>query len=140
MSSYIFQEEELTIAAGKLAECQKTIASLGRQLNSLATLEDFLIDTKSIPEFSKASFSIPKPGGESWKLHSNETYSPKIDLGSKTAAPAENSGRLVSTNDGKTPPSSSSSTSSSNHVNSEKNRNGFAKFFSRTKNGVQLEL
>ncbi|XP_043721921.1 filament-like plant protein [Telopea speciosissima] len=40
----IKQEKELAVAAGKLAECQKTIASLGQQLKSLATLEDFLID------------------------------------------------------------------------------------------------
>lgn len=38
------QEKELAVAAGKFAECQKTIASLGRQLKSLATLEDLLID------------------------------------------------------------------------------------------------
>lgn len=39
----INQDKELTVAATKFAECQKTIASLGRQLKSLATLEDFLI-------------------------------------------------------------------------------------------------
>ncbi|GAB4835517.1 hypothetical protein Ancab_000426 [Ancistrocladus abbreviatus] len=38
------QEKELAVAAGRLAECQKTIISLGKQLKSLATLEDFLID------------------------------------------------------------------------------------------------
>lgn len=36
------KQEDLAVAAGKLAECQKTIASLGQQLKSLATLEDFL--------------------------------------------------------------------------------------------------
>ncbi|KAK7311553.1 hypothetical protein RJT34_09772 [Clitoria ternatea] len=41
------KQEDLAVAAGKLAECQKTIASLGSQLNSLAALEDFLIDTAS---------------------------------------------------------------------------------------------
>lgn len=39
------QDKELSIAACKFAECQKTIASLGQQLKSLATLEDFLIDS-----------------------------------------------------------------------------------------------
>ena len=38
------QEKELEVAASKFAECQKTIASLGQQLRSLATLEDFLLD------------------------------------------------------------------------------------------------
>ncbi|KAL6219724.1 hypothetical protein ACLB2K_007483 [Fragaria x ananassa] len=39
------QEKELALAASKFAECQKTIASLGQQLKSLATLEDFLMDS-----------------------------------------------------------------------------------------------
>ncbi|XP_051124100.1 filament-like plant protein [Andrographis paniculata] len=47
------KEEGLAVAADKLAECQRTIASLGKQLKSLATLEDFLIDTSNIPGFSK---------------------------------------------------------------------------------------
>nr|CAB3489249.1 unnamed protein product [Digitaria exilis] len=34
------QEKDLTNAAGKLAECQKTIANLGRQLKSLTDLDD----------------------------------------------------------------------------------------------------
>ncbi|GER38732.1 hypothetical protein STAS_15256 [Striga asiatica] len=42
------KQEEIAVAADKLAECQKTIASLGRQLESLATLEDFLIETSNI--------------------------------------------------------------------------------------------
>ncbi|MBA0567832.1 hypothetical protein Golob_005366, partial [Gossypium lobatum] len=54
------KQEDLAVAAGKLAECQKTIASLGQQLKSLATLEDFLIDTTSIPEFSRGVSLIPK--------------------------------------------------------------------------------
>jgi hypothetical protein len=34
------QEKELSSAAGKLAECQKTIANLGRQLKLLTDLDD----------------------------------------------------------------------------------------------------
>ncbi|KAL1531534.1 filament-like plant protein 3 [Salvia divinorum] len=41
------QDKELAEAAGRFAECQKTIASLGRQLKTLATLEDFLIDSET---------------------------------------------------------------------------------------------
>ncbi|TXG52988.1 hypothetical protein EZV62_022157 [Acer yangbiense] len=136
------KQEDVAVAAGKLAECQKTIASLGKQLKSLATLEDFLIDTASIAEFNGGVLPVSKAGTEPWKLHSNVTFSPKRDLHSSSIA-AESSGPSVSKNDGNTPPSTSSSTSSavsSNHVTSEKNRNGFAKFFSRTKNGIQLEL
>ncbi|XWS15132.1 hypothetical protein CRYUN_Cryun35bG0067700 [Craigia yunnanensis] len=126
------KQEDLSVAAGKLAECQKKIASLGQQLKSLATLEDFLIDTTSISELSRGGSLIPKVG-EPWKLHSNETYSPKRDPESPrvSADPSVNM-------DGNTPPSSS--ILSSNHVSSEKNRNGFAKFFTRSKNGIQLDL
>lgn len=135
-------QEDLEVAAGKLAECQKTIQSLGKQLKSLATLEDFLIDAASIPEFSRAALPIPRTVGESWKLHSNVTFSPKRDLNSPSVV-AETTCPTISKNDGNAPPSSSSATSSvvpSNQINPEKNRNGFAKFFSWTKNGIQLEL
>lgn len=40
------QEKELAVAAEKLAECQKTIASLGRQLKSLSTLDEFMLETE----------------------------------------------------------------------------------------------
>ncbi|CAH2055038.1 unnamed protein product [Thlaspi arvense] len=39
------QEKELAVAASKFAECQRTIASLGQRLQSLSTLEDFLIES-----------------------------------------------------------------------------------------------
>ncbi|KAA3453801.1 filament-like plant protein [Gossypium australe] len=128
------KQEDLTAAAGKLAECQRTIASLGQQLKSLATLEDFLVDSASIPEFPKGRSFIPKAGGEPWNLHSNETFSPKRDPESPRTS--------FDKNNGNTPPSSSSSSSimTSNHASSEKNRNGFAKFFTRSKNGIQLEI
>ncbi|CAN1234312.1 Filament-like plant protein (Fragment) [Linum perenne] len=105
------KQEDIALAAGKLAECQKTILSLGKQLKSLATLEDFLMDTNSIPEASSSSAAA----------------------------------RVTSKHDHQSPPSSSSSSSSAvvssmHHSSSDKNRNGFAKFFSRSKNGIQLEL
>lgn len=46
------QDKELSIAARKFAECQTTIASLGQQLKSLATLEDFLIDSDKPSELA----------------------------------------------------------------------------------------
>lgn len=133
-------QEDIAVAAGKLAECQKTIASLGNQLKSLATLEDFLIDSANIPEFSAAASRIPR-ADEQWKMHANGTFSPKRDSVSKQAV--ESSGLSINRNDDNSPPSSSSSSSStvvSTHVSSEKNRNGFAKFFSRTKSGIRLEI
>ncbi|XP_050158951.1 filament-like plant protein isoform X1 [Malus sylvestris] len=134
------KQEDLAVAAGKLAECQKTIASLGNQLKSLATLEDFLIDSESLPGFTAVAPQIPK-ADEQWKLHSNVTFSPKRDSVSKPAD--ESCGPSTNRNEDNSPPSSSASTSStvlSTHVSSEKNRNGFAKFFSRTKSGIRLEI
>ncbi|XP_010909893.3 uncharacterized protein, partial [Elaeis guineensis] len=42
----IIQEKERALAARKLADCQKTIASLNRQLKSLASLDDFLLEAE----------------------------------------------------------------------------------------------
>ncbi|CAN1234308.1 Filament-like plant protein (Fragment) [Linum perenne] len=137
--------EDIALAAGKLAECQKTILSLGKQLKSLATLEDFLMDTNSIPEASSSSAAARVSDGEElWRLHSNQTYSPAIDSSSSRVAEA-GSHPSPSKHDHQSPPSSSSSSSSAvvssmHHSSSDKNRNGFAKFFSRSKNGIQLEL
>lgn len=47
--SSVKQAQELAAAASKFAECQKTIASLGQKLKSLASLEDFLVDSDTIP-------------------------------------------------------------------------------------------
>lgn len=131
------------MAAGKLAECQKTIASLGSQLKSLASLEDFLIDTANIPGFSVDPPLVPKVE-EKWKLHSHEIFSPKKDYDS-SKQPDESCNPPLSKTDEKSLPSSSSSSSTSSavlsgQVSSEKNRNGFAKFFSRTKSGIRLEI
>ncbi|GAU45545.1 hypothetical protein TSUD_14470 [Trifolium subterraneum] len=133
------KQEDLALAAGKLAECQKTIASLGNQLKSLATLEDFLIDTAGIPPSPSL---VAHAGGELWKMHSNVTFSPKRDSTSSRLADGS-SGPSINQNEESSPLSSSSSTSSSalpNHASSEKSRNGFAKFFSRTKSGIRLEI
>lgn len=40
------QEKELAVAAEKLAECQKTIASLGQQLESLTDLDDIMLEAE----------------------------------------------------------------------------------------------
>ncbi|XP_031095716.1 filament-like plant protein [Ipomoea triloba] len=39
------KDKELAVAASKFEECKKTIASIGRQLKTLSTLDDFLIDS-----------------------------------------------------------------------------------------------
>ncbi|CAL0315491.1 unnamed protein product [Lupinus luteus] len=134
-SSYVekkIKQEDLVLAAGKLAECQKTIASLGNQLKSLATIEDFLIDTASIP-------ASPSHLEEMRKLLSKDNFSPKRDsISSKIAnvslVPSLNKNEECS------PSSSTSSSAMPNLDTSDKSRNAFAKIFSRTKSGVRLEI
>ncbi|KAI9113389.1 hypothetical protein K1719_015914 [Acacia pycnantha] len=133
------KQEDLALAAGKLAECQKTIASLGNQLKSLATLEDFLIDTASIPEFSASPSLVARAGGETWKLHSNDSFSPKRETSSSKVGEGSSSPSL-NKSEGSPPSSLSTSSGSLPNGSSERSRNGFAKFFSRTKSGIRLEI
>lgn len=135
-------QEDLVPAADKLAECQKTIASLGRQLKSLATLEDFLTDTPNVPRLRRGESAVPPAiGAEPWKLHSNETFLPKRDpsseLSAETLTPPPNGHNKES-------PASASSSSSSdtslNHFSSGKSKNGFGKLFSQSKSAALLEI
>ena len=121
----VLRQEDLALAAGKLAECQKTIASLGNQLSSLATLEDFLIDTTSIPELSTTPSLIARNGAVMLKSYSNGTYSTRRDSDSS------------SKNEESSPPSS---TNLPKDDNSEKSINGFVNFFSQTESGLQLQI
>ncbi|KAF8411769.1 hypothetical protein HHK36_004328 [Tetracentron sinense] len=133
----IKKEKELDVAAGKLAECQATIASLGQQLKKLATLEDFLIDSEKAPELTGGGSPISRGGGEQWKLHSNDAYLPKRD-GDSLKIVSDCSGPMNGKD--RESPSSSSSASSLNHaVTSEKSHNGFGKLFSRSKSGTRIE-
>ncbi|KAL3840017.1 hypothetical protein ACJIZ3_024608 [Penstemon smallii] len=102
------KQEDLAVAADKLAECQKTIASLGKQLQSLATLEDFLIDTSNIPGFSRG----PLASGDIRKCESDPSRLSR-ENGSNEESPVD-------------------------HVTSAKSRNGFGRFFSRSKSVVEL--
>lgn len=127
------KQEDLAVAADKLAECQKTIASLGKQLQSLATLEDFLIDTANLPGGGSV---VAKAGGDLWKLHVNETFTPKRDS-DPSKVEEENVSHSANGNEGESPASSSSSsTSSATQANTTKSKNGFGKLFSRSKSGV----
>ncbi|KAM7252927.1 hypothetical protein ACFE04_025545 [Oxalis oulophora] len=152
------KQEDLSVAAGRLAECQQTIASLGKQLKSLATLEDFLTESEGVPDFSTRGTLVSKANSEPWRLHANGTFSPKREPGSpltgshnsvpsaytkdmnSLGSPLTGSHNSVPSAYTKDMNSPGSSSSSSSHVGMEKNRNGFAKFFSRSKNGIQLEI
>ena len=64
------------MAAKKFAECQKTIASLGQQLKSLASLEEFLLD----PEKPLGAEAAPNyRNGIKQDLQSNDLSLPKRD-------------------------------------------------------------
>lgn len=52
-----FLLKELANAAGKLAECQKTIASLERQIKSLTDLDSVVLE----PERLESSRDMPLP-------------------------------------------------------------------------------
>lgn len=105
-------QEDLVVAADKLAECQRTIASLGMQLKSLATLEDFLIDTSNIPGFSANDDTF------SSKSHSTTTRDESSNVENRS--------------------SEESSAPLTNQVAVSKSKNGFGKFFSRSKSGAEL--
>ncbi|CAN4119623.1 unnamed protein product [Withania somnifera] len=127
------KQEDLAVAADKLAECQKTIASLGKQLQSLATLEDFLIDTANLPGGGSV---VAK--AELWKLHVNETFTPRR-YSDPSKVEEENVSHSTNGNEGESPASSSSSsTSSATQANTAKSKNGFGKLFSRSKSGVPM--
>lgn len=126
----------MVTAAGKLANCQKTIASLGKQLQSLATLEDFLIDTASIPVATNGvSNSNSNSSSESWKVHKNESFLSRNHPESKKPhkEPSSSSSFAAAAAAG-------SVSMTSNRGSSEKNRNGFAKVFTRSKDGIHLAI
>ncbi|CAH9136482.1 unnamed protein product [Cuscuta epithymum] len=124
------QEDLAVTAASKLAECQKTIASLGRQLQSLATLEDFLTDARNLQGPSSSR------GVSLWKTHSDETFNHKLDS-DPLGISDQISTHSMNGNYDESPASSSSSNSSTNHVSNSRGRNGFGKLFSRSKDRTQ---
>ncbi|XVF60982.1 hypothetical protein PTKIN_Ptkin08bG0091300 [Pterospermum kingtungense] len=125
------QDKELAIAASKLAECQKTIASLGQKLKSLATLEDFLIDSDKPLEYVDVVLQCPKNGEEQQKLVSTDVeFSKRGSESSKImgeyAKYSENTNTMESTLPLKPV------------IASDKIRSGFGKIFPRSRSGKQV--
>lgn len=75
------QEKEIAVAASKLADCQKTIASLGKQLKSLATLDDLFLDPDKLTEISEK---------ESQPLNMNKLMLESDSLASETVEDVKN--------------------------------------------------
>ncbi|CAL9215829.1 unnamed protein product [Arabidopsis halleri] len=130
------KQGDIATAEGKFADCQKTIASLGKQLQSLATLEDFLIDSASIP-------------GSARSVNKNEVFLGKDphECNKTTNGRSLEFLAIKNSNNNTSPPCSSSSDSttvslivSSNRGSSEKNRNGFATVFTRSRNAIHLGI
>ncbi|XP_014490492.1 filament-like plant protein 3 isoform X2 [Vigna radiata var. radiata] len=107
VNSELKQEKELALAATKFAECRKTIESLGLQLKSLATLEDFLLDSESSMDCEDTPG--PQNGDEQLKnLPCN------VSLIKRDSEPSVSLNQLSS-------------------IAHEKTRNGFGRFNSRSK-------
>lgn len=106
------------MAAGKLEECQKTIASLGRQLKSLASLEDFLLDPQ-MAELNAGSL-VSRDG---------EMNGPSSDVANGELQVVSGTGTTQNGKQKSSPPSSSSFGGGSG----EKSRNGFGKLFYRSR-------
>ncbi|GMY12581.1 filament-like plant protein 3 [Fagus crenata] len=128
----IKQEKELAVAASKFAECQKTIASLGQHLKSLATLEDFLTDSENPLELTSEGIQGPKYGREPLKSQFSNLNLPKRDFESMKIV---SDGSSLSKNGGE----SESSLSLNPSITSEKTRNGFGKLFPRSKSVTRNE-
>ncbi|KAG2711449.1 hypothetical protein I3760_04G077700 [Carya illinoinensis] len=115
----MIKQEELAVAASKFAECQKTIASLGQQLKSLATLEDFLTDSETPLELIGEGTQGLKNSREPLKLQFSERGD-GTRL-SKSGTERESSFSLNPT------------------IAFEKTQKGFGKFFPRSKSVSQNE-
>ncbi|CAJ1974851.1 unnamed protein product [Sphenostylis stenocarpa] len=76
VNSELKQEKEQALAATKFAECRKTIESLGLQLKSLATLEDFLLDSESPMELTCEDTPGHQSGDEKLKKLDNCAVTP----------------------------------------------------------------
>ncbi|XP_010674375.2 filament-like plant protein 3 [Beta vulgaris subsp. vulgaris] len=116
------QEMELAVAANKLAECQKTIASLGNQLKSLANLEDIFLESEKLLEV---------PEKESEILHND--IKPDTSVSSETAQDAST---LSKEDDGKFAKGDAKEAVMSLSVD-KRDKLGFVKLFSRSKNTVR---
>ncbi|PKU84350.1 filament-like plant protein 3 [Dendrobium catenatum] len=75
------KEKELAEAAGKLAECQKTIASLGQQLKSLTNIDEFIFESKKAEKDGSLPYiSFPEIKADS-HCSSEDTAFPALSNG-----------------------------------------------------------
>ncbi|KAH9625864.1 hypothetical protein KSS87_009973 [Heliosperma pusillum] len=130
------QEKELALAANNLAECQKTIASLGNQLKSLATLEDLFSDSDMQFDISDKESQPIKTEVKPASLHSSSSLTVQSDSpSSETGTPNTIS---VDLEDGQefTKNVKQKEELTSLAVN-KSHKNGFGKYFPRSKSTVR---
>ncbi|KAI4326156.1 hypothetical protein MLD38_031497 [Melastoma candidum] len=80
MEHKINQEEELALAAGRFAECQKTIGSLREKLTSLALVDDFTVEPEENPGPTDEGLLTQDATEEPFQMHSREIFPFKTDV------------------------------------------------------------
>jgi len=125
------QEKEHALAASKLAECQKTIASLGKQLKSLATFDDLFLDSDKLLEVSEKESQLPKNCLKSTNLSSGNTV-----LVRSSALASETITDSSDIRDSREPKKDSKQGLSS-PMPDKSQRNGFGKLFPRSKSAIR---
>lgn len=122
---------ELALAASKLAECQKTIASLGKTLKSLATFDDLFLDSDKLLEVSDKESQLPKNCVELTNLSSSNTV-----LMESRAFALETIRDSSDMRDSWEPKKDSKQGLSSTMLDKSQ-RNGFGKLFPRSKSAMR---
>ncbi|KAK9673202.1 hypothetical protein RND81_12G153000 [Saponaria officinalis] len=84
------QEKELAVAANKLAECKKTIASLGNQLKSLATFDDLFSDSDNQLDISEKDSQILRTDAEPATSHRSSIPTVQSDSASSETVTLNN--------------------------------------------------
>lgn len=125
------QEMELALAASKLAECQKTIASLGKTLKSLANFDDLFLDSDKLLEVSDKESQLPKNCVELTNLSSSNTV-----LMESRAFALETIRDSSDMRDSREPKKDSKQGLSSTMLDKSQ-RNGFGKLFPRSKSAMR---
>ena len=122
---------ELALAASKLAECQKTIASLGKTLKSVATFDDLFLELDKLHEVSEKESQLPKNCVELTNL------SPSNTVLMESSAFAPETIRDSSDIRDSREPKKDSKQGLSSPMPDKSQRNGFGKLFPRSKSAIR---
>ena len=118
---------ELALAANKLVECQKTIASLRKRLKSVTTFDDLFLELDKLLKVSEKESQLPKNCVELTNLSSSNTV-----LMESRAFAVETLRDSSDMRDSREPKKDSKQGLSSTMLDKSQ-RNGFGKSFPRSK-------